>query len=136
MRRNLLGCVLVTGLGLFAMAQAASAQMGMPGQNNPYYRPAVSPYVTIGQGGNAAANYYGIVKPQQNMAKQIQALQTQQGYAQQLGIHNLEEDGLTAGSFASTGHPSVFFNTGQYFGQTGSLQGKGATQTIFGKKGK
>ena len=137
MRRCMLGCTLLAGLGLFAMTTVASAQMGMSGQNNPYYRPAVSPYVNLARGGNAAANYYGIVVPQANFQRQIQTLQQQQGFMSQLGIANADEEDFTMGARSITGHPTMFFNYGNYFGQsstTGNRQGTGPTQSIFGKK--
>jgi hypothetical protein len=117
--------VLIAGLGLLAVAGRASAQFGPTQLNNPYVRPAISPYLNLNQGGgvgNLANNYYNLVKPQINTRRELQSLQQQvqqQQLAPQLGTNLTEDDGLMA-TYAVTGHPSQFMNTSHYFGQTGT----------------
>jgi hypothetical protein len=70
--------------------------------------PGFSPYLNLSRGGSsAAANYYGIVRPQLSMQSSIQALQQQEaaGFAQ--------EDPLTSGMVVGT--RVRFLNTSGYF---------------------
>lgn len=68
-------------LTLSAMVQCGSdvhAQIGGSRFNQPFDRPAVSPYLNLfrnGRGGNPILNYYGLVRPQQEFYQQSQDLQ-------------------------------------------------------------
>jgi hypothetical protein len=114
------GGALAVGIVLAAATDKAAAQIGPNTQANPYVRPAVSPYLNLNQGGNLGTNYYALVKPQINTARQLQNLQQQitqqQTLMPQLGAPAAEEDGLLV-NYAVTGHPSTFSNTGHFFGQ-------------------
>src|SRR5438552_2834628 len=104
MMRRVLGCVLATGLGLLAAPDKAAAQAMIPNQGtNPGLRPAFSPFLNLTRPGNAATNYYGIVRPQIGFAKDIQNLQMQQQFSQpQWAVTPEEEE--AAGSYSITGH--------------------------------
>src|SRR5262245_46077284 len=111
MKSIMLGWAFAAGLACFGAVEQAAAQYYFPQQTNPLYRPPVSPYVTLGRGGSAAANYYGIVRPQLEFARQLQMLQIQQQqmvYMPQLGVPT-EED-LVMGTYSVSGHPTMFFN--------------------------
>jgi hypothetical protein len=96
----------------------ASAQFGTLGQP-PARRPAISPYINLGEGGNAF-NYYGLVKPQIDANKALTDLQQ--------NMLLLNPDGSAKGPLAAqnpaaamtglqTGHPATFFNYGHYYPQ-------------------
>ena len=87
-------------------------------QTNPFGQPAFSPYLNLNRPGNPAVNLYGLVRPQQDVNRQLQGLQLQQqGVMAQLGVGG--EDEVATASYAITGHSTVFFNTSHYFGQAG-----------------
>jgi hypothetical protein len=120
MIRFMLAGTVAMGVVLAATADKAMAQALA---NNGLTHPAVSPYLNLNQGGNQGINYYALVKPQINTAKQLQTLQTQiqqQQLMPQLGAAAVEDDGLMA-NYAVTGHPSGFFNLSHYYGQAGTL---------------
>ena len=125
MNRILLGCVLGLGLALGLSAEQATGQVFLPKQGGPPLRPPVSPYLNLVNGfnGNTAINYYGIVRPQIDFARQLQMLQFQQQgyYNPQFGVLDAEDG--TMGTHSVTGHPTVFFNYGHYFGQQGLTNG-------------
>src|SRR5262245_7333705 len=116
--RNCLVLAVLGGTVMLASSNCALAQVGFfPNQTNPLYRPAVSPYLNLARGGNPAINYYGIVKPQVDFGRQIQMLQLQQQSLMPTWGLTLEDD-LTQPTTSITGHPSMFFNYGHYFGQS------------------
>ena len=120
MIRFMLAGTLSCGVVLAAAADKATAQALT---NNGLARPAISPYLNLNRTGNQAINYYGLVKPQIDTAKQLQTLQTQvqqQQLMPQLGTAAAEDDGLMA-NYAVTGHPSAFFNLSHYYGQAGTM---------------
>ena len=96
----------------------AGAQFGTLGQPPARPRPTVSPYVNLGEGGNAF-NYYGLVKPETDAYKSIQQLQQ--------GAQLLNPDGSAKGPLQpnqvnalgglQTGHAVTFFNYGHYYPQ-------------------
>jgi len=95
----------------------ASAQFGTLGQP-PARRPAVSPYINLGEGGNAF-NYYGLVQPQMAATKALTDLQQ--------NMLLLNPDGSAKGPLTpqnqaaivglQTGHAATFFNYGHYYPQ-------------------
>ena len=118
MTRKLLGAALAAGLGLLATADRAQAQVFYQPQTNPYGQPAISPYLNLTRPGNPAVNLYGLVRPQQDVNRQLQGLQQQQhALMAQLGAGS--EDDVTVPNYAITGHATVFFNYSHYFGQAG-----------------
>jgi len=106
-------------MGFAATADRATAQAFTQNQPNPYLRQPVSPYLNMTRTGvPGGVNYYGLVKPQFDVNKQLQTLQMQQhNLMPQLGV-GTEDDG-TLSPYATTGHPTVFSNYGHYFGQAG-----------------
>src|SRR3954452_9353651 len=88
-----------------AFAQGQNSTVGRP----PSLQPTVSPYINLGRGGNAAINYFGIVRPQQQFQQSLGQLENrvlqdettpaEQGTAAQL----------------TTGHVSTFFNYSHYY---------------------
>src|SRR5262245_3465947 len=64
------------------LPQRPAAPLGSPlsgGIGAPATPPGFNPYLNLLRGGNSAAvNYYGLVRPQQNVQAQLQAIQAQQ----------------------------------------------------------
>jgi hypothetical protein len=78
------------------------------------------------RGGNAAINYYGVVRPQMQTAQTLQHLQNQQLLLPAARTNvPLTDDDLGLG-VSMTGHPVQFMTYGQYFPQGGSRAGSGA----------
>lgn len=122
MRTFLLGCILAGGMMLALCPERASAQFYpyLQPYANPYGTPAISPYLNMNRGGFPAINYYGLVQPQVNTAKQLQMLQQNQAVQTQLGLIQ-DQDALTA--YAITGHPTAFSNYSHYFGRGAGSSG-------------
>jgi hypothetical protein len=102
----------------------ALAQVGTALPYNP--RPTVSPYLNMLRGGNAAVNYYGIVRPQMQAAVTLQRLQMDQNalfLAQSLLSSPPPVDLTLAEGPPSTGHPVQFMNYSRYFSQTPARMG-------------
>ncbi len=116
------GAVLAAGCVL-CLAGSASAQTPTPYlQNRPNYgvgfRPRLSPYLDLANGGDPAVNYYLGTLPE------FERRQTQRLYGAAIG--GLEDRALQPPPVAaadadlfttlhSTGHPTAFGNTGGYF---------------------
>jgi hypothetical protein len=123
--------VLVVSVGS-ARAQFYGQQLGQSRFGSaPFQRPTLSPYLSLGQGGNPALNYYNAVRPLQNQQVNTAAigLLSQQVAANQQNIGGLQYDvnGLTV-----TGHQVRFLNYHQYFlnlNATVASQATGATGT-------
>lgn len=110
--------------GAAALAGPAAAQPPAPGGPGAYNRPVVSPYINIVGGfGNAAANYFGIVRPQMQARQAILGLENSV-IANRQAIANVEQ-GIAGGEFnlPGTGHPTQFLNTGGYFLNSGGTAG-------------
>ena len=116
----------IAALVLLGGVNVASAQTPNLGQPPARPRPIVSPYINLGQGGNAGA-FYGIIRPQIDANRSINELQqglhqwNQDGTGRQLGVQP-SANGLGG---LQTGHSSTFFNTGNYF--SGSSNTGGST---------
>jgi hypothetical protein len=134
MKRLLTAGWLATQLGLwFATGPAAAQFIFQQQQPNPFQRPAVSPFINLARPGNAGINYYGLVRPQYDVNRQLLLLQQQRGTTP-LGIMP-DEDWMTYGG-ADSGHPSTFFNYSHYFfGQAGTGAGR-PVQTPVGQYGR
>lgn len=100
------------GSGFGSGAPGGGFGAGGPGGGNignSLGSPAFSPYLNITRGGNSAAlNYYGIVRPQQNLAGALQNLQQQVN-----GAANSNEEAQSQGIVVGT--RVRFLNTGGYF---------------------
>jgi hypothetical protein len=117
----LFGSVLFLGAGTAAQAQ------------NPYARPAVSPYTNLFRPGQPVGlNYYNLVRPDLDFRSSIQQLQ-QQNQAQQQAINDLQ---APAGPVV-TGHQAGFQTHRAYFQTvaTGPISGTGAAGVGAGGRG-
>lgn len=120
----LLSVSLLTMLGFSA---TVSAQVG--GINGPTNQPTISPYVNLlRQDGNLGLNYFGLVRPQLEMAQQNQML-GQDVMALQA---NQMQPGRMAGGYSytqlgATGHPVMFgsINGGRFQGGYSGMAGGG-----------
>jgi hypothetical protein len=114
---RLLPCLAVIALGMSASASDARAQSPLGAPPPPY-----SPYLNLLRPGtNPALNYYGLVRPQQDSARSMHAIQgqllnTQQSIADQ------------ASGDLATGHPTYFMNYGGYFMNMGPTLATGAAR--------
>src|SRR5262249_45476120 len=124
MKRHVIASVACLGILLGAGAIPAAAQ---PGAFSPYRGPAGLGQVTqpaypaalnlLRRGNPLYANYYGLVRPEQDFRRYIGSLQTQTATNQQ-DITNLETQQIPG-----TGHGTQFFNTSHYFYNRGSQSG-------------
>src|SRR4051794_3871339 len=76
-------------LAAAAVPNLAHAQFGnigsySPPQVNPY--PVYSPYLNMNRPGSAATNYYGIVRPQMNAARNFQQINQALTYGTGAGV--------------------------------------------------
>jgi hypothetical protein len=115
MKAFLAGCILTAGMVLLAGSERASAQYYQPQIYNPYAPPVFSPYLNLRVPGNPAINYFGMVKPQMDVNRQLQIMQQQQAKAMQMGFMTNFPDEEPLTGFAITGHPTAFFNYGHYY---------------------
>jgi hypothetical protein len=101
----------VLGLALLAaLVSGAAAPAQQPGAP----RPAYSPYLNLLRpGGNAATNYYGLVRPQIDFRNQADALQ-QQINTNRAAIGVAAQVDPATG-LPVTGHQTRFMNYGSYF---------------------
>ena len=120
---RMLGVMLAAGCALFLAAGSAAAQVPPSYfSNRPNYgvgyRPRLSPYLDLANGGNPAVNYYLGTLPE------FERRQTQRLYGAAIG--GLEAQALQPAPVAaadvdlftpltSTGHPTAFGYTGGYF---------------------
>src|SRR5262249_16465841 len=98
---------LILAAGVLTSGSVAPAQApGAP-------RPAYSPYLNLARPGNAANNYYGLVRPEIEFRNSISGLQTQYGALSQ-EVHNP----ITAETpLPATGHKTYFMSYSHYFNQ-------------------
>ena len=106
-------------LGGSATAQAQIGAYNRP-QINP--RPTVSPYLSIFRG-NPAINYYGTVRPQIEMNRQLNQLEQQLQAGQPNLVLPLDPQQQQGPLAITTGHPTSFQNTSHYFGSRGGSGG-------------
>lgn len=89
----------------------AQGPYNRPIVNNPYLRPAYSPYLNLNRpGGNAAQNYFGLVQPQEFALNSFQQLQ-QQNQLIQRSIYDIGD----VNNALITGNRGQFMNYGRYF---------------------
>ncbi len=129
--------VLAAALGLLTglAPQGARGQGYIPPPTSPFPRPPISPYLNLYRGGSPAINYYGVIRPQQQLYQGLYQVQQQAV---------LNQAALAAGdaSLPITGHPTRFFNYSHYFmnqgglgyagGYAGGGVGTGAGAPLFG----
>jgi hypothetical protein len=106
MKRLLLPVAVAVLACLPAAARAQVAGLGQP-VTNPLGRPVVSPYLNLLRGGNPAINYYGLVRPLENLEAFEQAALTQPS-ALGLGDPNRPAN--------VSGYNTRYMSYNQYFG--------------------
>lgn len=109
--------------GLLASAASAQAQIGVYNRPQINPRPTVSPYLSIFRG-NPAINYFGSVRPQIEMNRQLYQMQQEIQAAQPnlvLPFDPLQQGLGTTGM--TTGHPVSFQNYSHYYGNRGGSAG-------------
>jgi hypothetical protein len=105
-----LAAIAVTASMSSAHAQGPGRPLG--GALNPPY----SPYLNLVRpGSNPAINYYGLVRPQNEFARSMQALQGELYSTQQT-----LSDQQAVGDSLTTGHAVYFLNSGGYFMNVGA----------------
>jgi hypothetical protein len=110
MKRGMLGLAAALSIWAFGSAGVCRGQgIYVRPQTNPYNQPAVSPYLNLNRGGNPAVNYYGLVRPLNEINTSIQQLQQQSLTGH--GVLTPEEAALVP----ATGHPVQFFNHSHYY---------------------
>jgi hypothetical protein len=123
MRHNVAMLIMAVGFLLVGSTGQADAQFFQGGGNPANQTPTLSPYLNMARPGAPGLNYFGLVRPQVDTAKQMLFMQQQQQMQQQLGYGQLGmfDDGTgTAGAnVAVTGHQTTYFNYSHYFGQAG-----------------
>jgi hypothetical protein len=102
-------------LGALIFSSAAEAQY--PGARPSASSPAYSPYLNLTRPGNAANNYYGLVRPQIDFQNQVYGLQQQYGALNQ-SINNASSDQPMA--LPATGHAATFMNYANFYPGLGS----------------
>jgi hypothetical protein len=94
------------------------AQLGPytpPQMNNPYARPTISPYLNLVRPAPVALNYYGLVRPQIQTSKALQAFQ-QELVTVAGGLNQaVEQPSSLMNNLPTTGHTTSFYNYGTYF---------------------
>jgi hypothetical protein len=106
----------VASLGLATSAAAqAPYQPRLFAPVQPQTRPTYSPYLNLARPGNAAVNYYGLVRPELEFRAAIGSMRQQLGtLAQEVAA---PEEPLT---MPATGHPVQFLNYSRYFMNLGA----------------
>jgi hypothetical protein len=110
------------------MATQARAQYGRPYPGTPgALRPAYSPYLNLARPGNAAVNYYGLVRPQIDFNNAIGDIQQDLNTLAQ----PVDPTGRDLAGFPATGHPVQFMNYTHYYAPTVAYAGR-RPRTPFG----
>jgi hypothetical protein len=127
MKAFLAACILTAGWGLIACTEQASAQFFQPQGNQQGYQPppVFSPYLNMKIPGNPAINYFGLVKPQIDINRQLQIVQQQQAQQMAMGFMTNFPDEQPLTGYSLTGHPTTFFNYSHYFYNRGGTGGTG-----------
>ena len=112
MKQRLASLFALVVLGTSAHAQQQIGSYTPPSVSP---RPPISPYLNLNRGGgNAAMNYFGIVRPQMENQQAIQNLQQQNQQTQ--GVLQTQGNPLIYEEMAPTGHRlGGFFNYGHFF---------------------
>jgi hypothetical protein len=108
---------------------AQLAPYTQPQTYNPYARPTISPYLNLVRpGANPALNYYGLVRPQIQTSRALQAFQ-QELLPVAGGLAPAVEQAGVASNLPTTGHKTSFYNYSTYFP---TVTGSGAGGTLGG----
>jgi hypothetical protein len=129
MNRLLLWVAPLAYLALVGDAHAQLSPTVRPAPYGPTQRTTLSPYLNLFRGGDPASNYYLGVRPEFNQRSINQQFRsTLQGLEQRETTLPPEEDPLlTDPGLPSTGHPTAFNATGNYF-NSGSPMTRPRTQ--------
>jgi hypothetical protein len=103
-------------------AQYPGAPAGGFGAGRP---PAISPYLNLTRGGDAAVNYYGLVRPQFANNRALQGLGSEINYLEASSGQQVEQTGHGA-SFMT--HYQYFMNNGRPSAYNQASYRPGATQ--------
>jgi hypothetical protein len=111
-------------VALFSLALFVKMSIAQPPA--PPVRPTFSPYLNLLRGGGSPAlNYYGLVRPEQNLQQNLQGIQMNQATTSS----NLKTvNDILAGNITPTGVASQFMNHGRYFLNQGT--GGGGVGTV------
>jgi len=97
--------------------------------NNPYLRGPVSPYLNLARPGTPAGiNYYGLVRPQIDTGRALQAFQQELlPLASGLNAAPFQQmqPGVQPSDLPTTGHPVQFYHYGTYYPSVNGSQGGG-----------
>src|SRR3954470_3145415 len=89
------------------------AQLGpyvQPQTTNPYARPTISPYLNmVRPGANPALNYFGLVRPQIQTSRALQAFQQELLPVAGGLAPAVEQAGAASSPLPSTGHTTSFY---------------------------
>ena len=91
------------------MVGLAAGPAGAQPPPGPALPPAFSPYLNLVRGGNPAINYFGLVRPQQQLSAAVQQLQHNQANQ----VNPFAQ--AAAGGDVATGNPFGFQNYRNYF---------------------
>jgi hypothetical protein len=124
--------LVLTTLIALAGAGTASAQFLPPARPNygPGYRPQLSPYLNLLRGGDPAANYFLGVIPEEQRRYNARVFSADIADLDRrlLGATAPTEEQRLFTPLPGTGHPTVFGNTGTYFGGSNPYGGPGLRQ--------
>jgi len=125
MKRYFLLLVLAAG----AILESSTAIHAQPLPPSQPQRPTFSPYLNMLRGGNPALNYFGLVRPQQELNQQLGQLQTRMSLASR-EFQDLEQQVQSgAGQYnpylPMTGNVARFNDLGNYFDRIGGGGGGG-----------
>ena len=113
--RKILGVACVP-LGLLVVLAARPVGAQTPVNLNPRQNPKFSPYLNLVNRGNAAVNYYGIVRPQIQQNQQLQMLQFGLAQTTAEATAALTQPAAPApGQLPDTGHAAGFMTYTKYF---------------------
>jgi hypothetical protein len=120
---SLAALILAVPAGAYAQGQSAPSYytppVVRPSLQQPTFRPPVSPYLNLLNGGsNPAINYYGIVRPELRFQTQSQQL-SQQLRRLEGEVEEVEARRPQRPADAAAGPPRYFFNYSHYYSSPG-----------------
>lgn len=94
----------------------------LPAPLRPSQKPAVSPYLFLGEDRfSSALNYYQRVRPQQRFQEQLETdFQEIQNLNREITVLRQRDEARERGELQPTGHRAYYQNPGNYFHSTGS----------------
>ncbi len=125
MRRLLIKSLLATAIGVLATSGRLAAQPPGPQAVGPSIQPRFSPYLNLLRpNGNAAIGYFGIVRPQIQVANQVQALQSQAANPFESITKNCEQPLVTGTPFGFQNYRYYFQNQYSAGGYSAGVTGQ------------